>query len=246
MANKGKGRPDYRRLDARLIIATIDKLQARVAERFGESGLAQVAAELARAARDTEKRAQLISRPYILTRLLVLLAVIAWAATQYWLYVTVDPRRILGENDAGNLVQGVEAAVQLFVLMSAGVWFLLSLEERWKRRRVQGWLHELRAFAHVIDMHQLTKDPTVILKAGPRTASSPDRSMTEFQLARYLEYCAEMLSLTGKLSAVYAGQTKDPVVVDAAGDVENLCTDLGRKVWQKIMILSELDEGRNP
>jgi hypothetical protein len=243
VARRGKGRPDYRRLDARLIIQTIEKLKDRVSERFGDSGLAQVAGELARAANDTEKRARLIGQPYILTRLLALAAVIAWAAIQYWLYTLVDPRRLLGENDAGNLVQGVEAAVQLFILMSAGVWFLLSLEERWKRRRVQAWLHELRAFAHVIDMHQLTKDPTVILNAGPRTASSPERSMTEFQLARYLEYCAEMLALTGKLSALYAGETKDPVVVEAAGDVENLCTDLGRKVWQKIMILSELDEG---
>ena len=241
---KGKGRPEYRRLDARLIIATIEKLQDRVTERFSDAGLAQVAGELARAARDTEKRAKLISQPYLGLRLLTLLAVAAYVASQVWLYSVIDPRGLLAGHDSGNLIQGIEAAVQLFILMSAGVWFLLSLEERWKRRRVQGWLHELRAFAHVIDMHQLTKDPTVILNAGPRTASSPDRSMTEFQLARYLEYCAEMLALTGKLSALYAGETKDPVVVEAAGAVENLCTDLGRKVWQKIMILSELDEGR--
>ena len=128
--------------------------------------------------------------------------------------------------------------------MGAGIWFLLTLEERWRRARVQRWLHELRAFAHVVDMHQLTKDPTVVLKAGPATPSSPQRAMTEFQLARYLEYCAEMLALTGKLSALYAGQSNDHVIIAAAGDVENLCTDLGRKVWQKIMILSQLDEGR--
>ena len=102
--------------------------------------------------------------------------------------------------------------------------------------------HELRSIAHVVDMHQLTKDPTIILNQGVRTPSSPVRTMTRFSLARYLEYCAEMLALTGKLSALMAGETEDHVVIAAAGDVETLCTDLGRKVWQKIMILGELDE----
>jgi hypothetical protein len=136
----------------------------------------------------------------------------------------------------------IESGVNLMVLMFAGMWFLLTLEERLRRQRIQTWLHQLRAFAHVVDMHQLTKDPTVILNQGPRTPSSPARTMSRFGLARYLEYCAEMLALTGKLSALMAGETEDHVVIAAAGDVETLCTDLGRKVWQKIMILGELDE----
>jgi hypothetical protein len=51
-----------------------------------------------------------------------------------------------------------------------------------------------------------------------------------------------MLALIGKLAALYAARTQDPQVVAAVNDVESLCTDLGRKIWQKITILSALDE----
>ena len=91
-------------------------------------------------------------------------------------------------------------------------------------------------------MHQLTKDPTLVL--GPRTSSSPAREMSRFELARYLDYCAEMLALTAKLAALYAGESDDPVVIAAVNDIETLTSDLGRKIWQKIMILGQLDEAR--
>jgi len=35
---------------------------------------------------------------------------------------------------------------------------------------------------------------------------------------------------------------RDGVVVDAVNDIENLTTSLGRKIWQKITILSSLEE----
>ena len=66
--------------------------------------------------------------------------------------------------------------------------------------------------------------------------------MTEFELSRYLDYCAEMLALTAKLAALYANQSHDEVVFAAVNEVENLTSNLGRKIWQKIMILSQLKE----
>lgn len=239
-----RGKSSYRRLEAGKVILTIDRLCDRIGERFGNAGLVEVAAELGRLARDTDKRANTSGRPYLLLRLLVVALVLGVLAMAGLIVSQIDWASLTDGADLLNLTQGLDSLVNLALLLGGGIWFLLTLEERWKRSRVQRWLHELRAFAHVIDMHQLTKDPTVILKAGPATPSSPQRSMTEFQLARYLEYCAEMLSLTGKLSALYAGRSNDHVIIAAAGDVENLCTDLGRKVWQKIMILSRLDEGR--
>ncbi len=122
--------------------------------------------------------------------------------------------------------------------------FLARWETRLKRARTLRHLYELRAFAHVIDMHQLTKDPSIVLGGGgPRTtASSPQRPMSEFQLSRYLDYCSEMLALTSKLAALYAARSRDAEVVDAVNDVETLTSDLGRKIWQKITILSQLKE----
>src|SRR5262249_46309951 len=116
-----------------------------------------------------------------------------------------------------------------------------------KRSRALSDLHELRSFAHVIDMHQLSKDPTVILSGAPsRTPNSPPREMNQFQLTRYLDYCSEMLALIGKLAALYSEYTRDPAIVEAVHDVETLSTDLGRKIWQKITILSALDETTAP
>jgi hypothetical protein len=51
-----------------------------------------------------------------------------------------------------------------------------------------------------------------------------------------------MLALTSKLAALYASRSRDSEVVDAVNDVEVLTSDLGRKIWQKITILSQLKE----
>jgi hypothetical protein len=90
-------------------------------------------------------------------------------------------------------------------------------------------------------MHQLTKDPSIVLQAGPPTDASPTRAMNRFELTRYLDYCSEMLSLTNKLAALYAQHLPDPVIIDAVNDIEQLTTNLSSKIWQKITIL---DTGR--
>lgn len=61
--------------------------------------------------------------------------------------------------------------------------------------------------------------------------------MTEFELRRYLDYCVEMLSLTGKVAAVYVQEFDDGVAMASASEVETLTTGLSRKIWQKIAIL---------
>jgi hypothetical protein len=87
-------------------------------------------------------------------------------------------------------------------------------------------------------MHQLTKDPSqVIVGVGNRTPSSPKRTLTAYQLTRYLDYCTEMLSLVGKLAALYAQSNSDSVVLQAVNDIETLTNGISRKIWQKIMIL---------
>lgn len=231
---------DARKLDATKVVDTLDHLRVRVGERFPDSGLAEVCSQLTATARTTARRARRLSRPYLGLRFLVLVVVLAAITLEVGLITRLDWAGSLGRAEALTLASGLESAINLVLLSGAAAWFLLSLEARWKRGRVQKALHELRSFAHVIDMHQLTKDPTIVL--GPRTASSPVREMNRFQLARYLDYCAEMLALTAKLAALYAGESDDPVIVAAVNDIETLTSDLGRKIWQKIMILGQLDE----
>lgn len=62
--------------------------------------------------------------------------------------------------------------------------------------------------------------------------------MIEFELSRL----PGLLALIAKLAALYAAQVEDQVVIAAVGEVEELTSDLGRKIWQKIMIISRLEE----
>ena len=61
--------------------------------------------------------------------------------------------------------------------------------------------------------------------------------MTLFELSRYLDYCSEALSLTGKVAALYVQPFDDPVALDAVSEVEQLTTGLSRKIWQKLTVL---------
>src|SRR5258706_555002 len=77
------------------------------------------------------------------------------------------------------------------------------IDARRRRRMCLEALHEMRAMAHIVDMHQLTKDPEIVTSRGPGTPSSPERPLDRFELGRYLDYCSEMLSLIGKVAALY-------------------------------------------
>ncbi len=138
-------------------------------------------------------------------------------------------------DDLFSTIQAVDATFNIVILAGATIFFLVSLEERIKRRRALLALDELRSIVHVIDMHQLTKDPLML--TGPRTAASPERHMTPFELTRYLDYCAEMLSLTAKIAALYAQSNSDAVVVDAVSDLTTLTNNLSSQIWQKIALV---------
>jgi hypothetical protein len=229
-------------LKAELIVKTIDQLRARVAERFPNSGLAQVCVDLLQSARATTRRVDRLARPYYGLRFLAGLVLAAGVAAQIYIASLIDWHAVMTHADAVGIAEGLESTVNLILVAGGAIAFVLTFEQRLKRRRVQRQFYEFRSFAHVIDMHQLTKDPTVILGDVPPTASSPQRHMTEFELSRYLDYCAEMLSLISKLAALYAGRLHDREVVAQVNEVEELTSNLGRKIWQKIMILSRLDE----
>jgi hypothetical protein len=223
----------YRNIDAALVSQTLDLLNARINERFPASGLGKVCKELANMARDTIASVATLARPILPLRLAIGLLLIAGFAAGIY-----GARAISLHNSATELftyVSGLESVVNLILIMSGGVFLLTSLEARLKRHRAMTALHEVRSIIHVIDMHQLTKDPAML--GGAKTSSSPDHAMSEFELVRYLDYCSEMLSLAGKLAALYAQNFNDGVVIDAASDIEQLATNLSQKVWQKITIV---------
>jgi len=228
----------YQQLDAEKIVATVDKLHRRIVERFPNAGLANVCEKLLEIAQAARERSEWIARPIVWVRLVsgvLILTVLASAVLTGW--VILSGTRAQQSISSAELIQAVEAAVNDVVIIGASIFFFATLESRIKRRRALGAIHELRSIAHIIDMHQLTKDPERLLSKGADTKSSPVRTMTQFELSRYLDYCSEALSLTGKVAALYVQKFEDSAAVAAVNDVESLTTDMARKVWQKLMVL---------
>lgn len=153
---------------------------------------------------------------------------------------------ILRVTEFSNFIQAVDAGISSIVYISAAILFLVTWETRIKRARALRAIHELRAMAHILDMHQLTKDPERAFNIGSDTASSPKRTLSPFELSRYLDYCSEALSLISKIAALYVQGFQDSVVLDAVDDMENLTTGIARKVWQKITLIDLMTRFNNP
>src|SRR5262245_17977608 len=226
----------YRRLDSAEIIDTAARLEARIAARFPEAGLARVAAELTAVARDLAASARALEPPIWWLRAVIAITVLGGAAVFVFLG-TVVPFNRFSEGDASDWVQGIEASINTLLLAGLGLIALVRAEATIKEKRVFRELHALRSLIHVIDMHQLTKDPNVLKPGYKPTAKSPPRLANKADLASYLDYCSEMLSITGKIAALFAQSVNDAVVIEAVNDIEALGSNLSRKIWQKITLI---------
>ena len=226
----------YRRIDSDEVLATVERLAQRIGERFPESSLLRVVQELIEVAQGTRRRASANREPISALRVVVfvLIGLIAVALVEIPLLF----RRVGDIDSIASLIQILEPSIGIAFFLSAFVVYLLSIETRIKRNRTLRAIHELRSIAHVVDMHQLTKDPVTLLDPQNRTASSPERSMTPFELSRYLDYCSETLALISKVAALYVQEFPDHVAVSAVDEIENLTNGLARKIWQKLTMLS--------
>jgi hypothetical protein len=228
----------YRQLDPDRIVETSDRLRRRIEERLPNSDLRCVAGELVAVARGARARAEQIERPIRPLRVglaLVAVALVAvTAATGTWVALQQGP------SNWADLAQGLDAALHVLVLLGAALLSLITVERQLKRRTALRALHELRVLAHVVELHQLTKDPDRLLFADRATPSSPVLAMTSFELMRYLDYCTEMLALIGNLSALYARHLDDAVVLEAVDAIESLTAAISQKIWQKIQVTNTL------
>lgn len=225
----------YDELKLDQILATLASLQARIGERFPDSSLARVAAELQRLGQELGPRLERARRPRwgLRVGLLLLIALIVGVLV----LVTQRFRISVDVQGIGGLLQAIEAAAQDLIFLSLAVYFLVTVESRLRRRASLRTLHRLRSIVHIVDMHQLRKDPEYLIAPGNRTPSSPDCCMTRFELVRYLDYCSELLSLASKLAALHVQHDNDPVVLDAVTDIETLAASLSNRMGQKIVIL---------
>jgi hypothetical protein len=229
--------PTYRQLDDAQITRTIEQLRERIGERFPQSNLRGVCEQLIVVANDVSECVVYLRRPNWKLRLfggvaIVALVVLLVAAAGMTLRFTTG-----AQTSVADIVQAIEAGVNDIVFFGIAVWFLLTIETRFKRRRALAMIHELRSLSHIVDMHQLTKDPERLMSKQPDTPSSPQRTMSAPELGRYLDYCSELLSLISKVAALLVQYFNDSVVLGAVNEIEELTTGLSGKIWQKITIL---------
>ena len=228
----------YRNLNPAKIVETITRLVRRIDERFPGCSLAKVARELEQISREAIVRAESIRRPNRRLRIgigLFITLVVAVCAT---IVAQIRPNDDLLQFE--HFFQSLDSLLASLFLIGATLGFLITIEVRFKRKRALQAIHELRALAHIVDMHQLTKDPERLAGRGLETESSPKRSMTPFELGRYLDYCGEMLSLISKIGALYVHDFPDTVALEAVDQLTSLTNGLARNIWQKIMILETI------
>ena len=226
---------NYKSLDPEKIIHTATTLARRVSERFPNSGLAVLAKDLTEISYAAEENTAAISRHFIAIRFGIALCLMGMAAVIFKVVTLVHSSPEIFK--VSEFLQTLAAFVNVTAFISALILSLTSLEGRLKRRRALRLFSQLRAMAHLVDLHQQTKNPDISGRAAP-TKSSPIRTLNPFELSRYYDYCSELLSLISILSALYVQDFRDPVAMTASEQIEDLTTGLSQKIWQKASLLS--------
>jgi hypothetical protein len=237
-------------LDADAVRETVVELEARIAARFPTRGLRQVAVDLANIIDAVEtstvaqqarvRLARVTSRVVMGLILVGTLVVIGFAVKD------------AAVNEDGHITSSldllplIETTINDLVFAGIAVFFLYSFPERVQRGRLLNLLHQLRSTAHIIDMHQLTKDPEQLKPSFVPSSVSKPLELTRDEMERYLDYCSELLALVGKSAALCAEESRDDVVLDTVSTVETLCVGISRKIWQKISNLPPPDQAVLP
>ena len=227
--------PTFRQLDAGAITRTLEETCERIRERFPDSNLRLLAEQLQAVSLEAAEVERYLHRPNWMLRigggiaiviLVVVLVVIA--------AITLNSP---AEMTLSDLLQTIEAGINDIVFFGIAVFFFMTVESRVKRRRALAMLHQLRSLAHIVDMHQLTKDPERLMSQGEGFVPGAARPATGTDLAKYLDFCSELLSLISKIAALLVQRFDDSVVLAGVNEIEALTTGLSNKVWQKITIL---------
>lgn len=233
---------DYQRLDAHAVRATVDRLTHRIQARFPDRNLVEVSRSLGSAIDELRLRPQ--ARWYawlrVASRFAIALLIIGLLVALLVLVGQAAQERQPGS--AWEWVQIAESVINDIVFVGIAVFFLWQLPLRWERSHDLAALHKLRSLAHVIDMHQLTKDPDRLRADFQPTSQSVDMHLTAAELSNYLDYCSELLSLVGKTAALFAEHSQDNTVLQTVDSIEDLTTAMAREIWQKIALLP----GRSP
>ncbi|SEC20098.1 hypothetical protein SAMN04489844_1865 [Nocardioides exalbidus] len=235
----------FERLDAGPVADTVARLESRIAARFPDRGLLAVVGELGVLTSDVAEGSSAIRVRLRWVRLASrLAAVVVLVATVTIFGLALRDALRIGPERTFEWVPLIESAINDLVFAGLALWFLYALPQRLERGHLLDLLHRLRSLAHIVDMHQLTKDPERLRPDFVKTEKMVKVDLDRGEMERYLDYCSEMLSLIGKVAALCAEESRDSLVLTTVSDLETLTTGMSRKIWQKISLLPS--EGARP
>jgi len=222
----------YFSLNPEKIVKTTEKLLTRIEEKFPNRGIQKLCNSLLEIAFKSRDRSEWIGKPLIPIRfgISILIIVVMLGIIKVCLILNVK----LMAFELAEFIQTFDAFINVLIFVGLFLLFLITIETRIKRRRALKAIHELRALAHVIDMHQLTKDPEVILIKNKMDSDMQHEAMTPFELMRYLDFCCDMLSIIGKVAALYVQDFDDPILLSSVNEIQSLTMGLSSNIGQKI------------
>ena len=222
----------FKNLDIDKVTAAIELLRLRVQERFPTANLLNVCNELKELSNNAKANIQHLNKPYVYFRIifsfLIILTIVLITYTIWHISSQDLP------SNFQSFIATSEALMNELVMIGAAFYFIGKFENSLKQKKILYALQELRTIIHVIDLHQLTKDPAPILQNN--SEHSPERALSKSELNSYLDYCSEMLSLTSKVAATYGFNCNDQIVLETIHNIEVLSGTLSNKIWQKITI----------
>ena len=226
----------YRTIDPTKLILTISKMADRVEEHFPASGLSSVANEVAAVAEGMIARVKEIKKPRMGLRIMVgfMVVLVVSGPLLFSLLLSFSDSM----TNLGNFLQATDAGLHMLLVLAGGIAFLIGMENRLRRNQALEGLAEFRSLAHLVDLHQINKDPGVDEVIAPEHDRRTVRSDEE--RAYYLDYSGDLLSIVGKLAAYYAQNLQEWVVLDAVNEIETLTSTLSNKLWLKILVLREM------
>src|SRR5688572_8925623 len=113
----------FRQLDSEKIIATVEALQRRIAERFPGSGLGNVVSELRHIAGETVERTAWIRKPHLPLRVAAVTLSLGIVAIAMAMGFNIREYRLTNYTD---FVQALEATISSVVFIGAAILFLVS------------------------------------------------------------------------------------------------------------------------
>jgi hypothetical protein len=206
-----------RKLDAAKLTSTAAELAKWIAESFDKASLSRVALGVGAYAHEAVARADSIRRPIWYIRLTVLALLIGTA---------IMACREAIDRPMQDILKFLDETKGAAAWAGGAVLALVTLEFRVRRRRALKAINELRALVHIVDMHQLAKDPVIEdFRANEK----------QTKVEEYLHACSALLAILSKIGEFYIEQFPDPTAISAVNEFEMIATGLSNKIWMKIL-----------